>query len=282
MKRITVPLVAGSMALVVTLAAGHSLAPLDVRRSDETHLLYLPNGKHLKVASLGQAPLVADLVYLWAIQYYANYDGPDRYRYVEHIFRNVIAELDPHYIDAYWLGALIMTLEGHDLEAGLRLLDDGIANNPDEWVLPYIAAWECHFAGEFNRAADYFRIAAEVPGAPPQVRRAIGGMMKRAGNIRGALAEWMAILEDPSTDELSRTIATRQVRDLKFKADVADLQIAIAAFRRDNDHSPESLEQLVRSGYIRMVPLDPDLEPYSYDPVTGAVTSSAGRVLGDR
>jgi tetratricopeptide (TPR) repeat protein len=280
-RRPGLPLVVGSMALVATIAAGRSLGPLDERRADETHLLYLPNGKHLKVASLGQAPLVADVIYLWAIQYYANYEGEDRYRYVEHIFRDVIAELDPHYVDAYWLGALIMTLEGHDLEGGLRLLDHGFANNPDQWVLPYVAAWECHFAGEFERASDYFRAAANVPGAPPQVRRAIGGMMKRAGNIRGALAEWMAILEDPSSDDASRAIASRQVRDLKFKADVADLRTAVAAFQRDNRRNPESLKQLVQTGYIRMVPLDPDLAPYIYDPVTGVV-ASAGRVLGDR
>ena len=37
-------------------------------------------------ASLGQAQVMADLLYLWAIQYYSSYDREDRGRYVEHLF----------------------------------------------------------------------------------------------------------------------------------------------------------------------------------------------------
>ena len=32
-----------------------------------------PNGKYLKAASLGQAPLIADAIYVWSIQFYSAY-----------------------------------------------------------------------------------------------------------------------------------------------------------------------------------------------------------------
>ena len=61
----------------------------------------------------------------------AHYEPEGRYRYVEHVFDRVITELDPRYIDAYWLGSLILILEGEDLDAGLRLLSKGAEHNPD-------------------------------------------------------------------------------------------------------------------------------------------------------
>lgn len=143
------------------------LADIDAATSGSKDLLYMPNGKYLKAISLGHAPLLADFVYLWAIQYYSDYNQADRYRYVEHVFGDVIAELDPGYIDPYWLGALILTTEGKDEEAGLRLLDRGFEENPSEWILPFLAGWECERFGQFDRAAAYFDRAAKVPGAPP-------------------------------------------------------------------------------------------------------------------
>ena len=35
-------------------------------------------------------------------------------------------------------------------------------------------------------------------------------------------------------------------------------------------------------GALHGLPLDPDGRPYAYDPRTGAVSSAAGRILGDR
>ena len=77
-------------------------------------LLYLPSGKYLKVAALGFDGLLADLLYLWSIQYYGNYDIKDRYTYLERIYDQVITELDPHYLDPYLVGALIMTAEARN------------------------------------------------------------------------------------------------------------------------------------------------------------------------
>src|SRR6266496_2372404 len=86
-------------------------------------LLYLPSGKYLKVMALGFDGLLADGLYLWSIQYYGNYDIKDRYAYLERIYDQVITELDPHYLDPYLVGALIMSGEAHDPEMALRLLD---------------------------------------------------------------------------------------------------------------------------------------------------------------
>jgi tetratricopeptide (TPR) repeat protein len=276
----------GLAALVFVAAAAGAwgargrLVAVEEAGKGTKELLYLPNGKYLKAISLGHAPLVADGIYLWAIQYYSDYDRQDRYRYVEHIFGNVVAELDPHYTDPYWLGAIILTTEASDLDGGLRLLDKGLQNNPREWVLPYLAGWECDRVEQYARAADYFDRAARAPGAPPALFRLKAGMTARTGDLRAAIALWKEVLDDPRNDEAARQIAKRQMRGLAVKADVRDLDRAIALFRERSGHRPRTLDDLVRAGIMKSIPFDPDGNPYVYEPTTGTVSSAVSRVLG--
>lgn len=267
-----------AMAAVGAGSARARLLDLDRARQGTQELLYLPNGKYLKALSLGHAPLVADFVYLWAIQYYSDYDRKDRFRFVEHVFGNVIAELDPSYTDPYWLGALILSTEAGDVDAGLRVLDRGIALNPSEWVLPYVAGWECHRVGRFERAAEYFERAAKTPGAPASIVRLEAGMTARAGNMREAIARWREVLSDPRNDEGARAIATRQIRMLSVRADIQDIDAAIVRYREVNGRPPQSLAELVPTGFLKLLPQDPDGKPYLYDPATGTVSSGV-RVL---
>ena len=268
---------------VAALGAGAArarLADIDTAGRGTKELLYMPNGKFLKAISLGHAPLVADFVYLWAIQYYSDYDREDRYRYVEHVFGDVIAELDPGYTDPYWLGAIILSTEARDVDAGLRLLDHGFEKNPSAWILPFLAGWECERVGRFDRAAAYFDRAAKAPGAPPDLFRLKAGMTARTGNLREAISRWQDVLGDPRNNDEARAIAARQIRTLTVRADVQDLDTAIATYRARNGRPPHSLDELVRSGIVRALPADPDGNAYAYDPSAGTVSSAASRVLG--
>ena len=278
-RRVVVVVLLAVAALGVGSARAR-LVDIDTSGGGTKDLLYMPNGKYLKAISLGHAPLLADFVYLWAIQYYSDYNQVDRYRYVEHVFGEVIAELDPGYIDPYWLGALILTTEGKDEEAGLRLLDRGFEKNPSEWILPFLAGWECERFGQFDRAAVYFDRAAKAPGAPPDLFRLKAGMTARTGNLKEAIARWQDVLDDPRNNDEARAIAARQIRTLSVRADVQDLDAAIATYRLRNGRPPRSLEDLVRTGILKALPADPDGNAYAYDPSGGTVSSAASRVLG--
>jgi tetratricopeptide (TPR) repeat protein len=199
---------------------------------------------------------------------------------VEQVFGDVIGELDPAYVDPVWLGALILTTEAQDVDAGLRLLDAGFARNPTAWILPYLAGWECDRAKRFEEAAVYFDRAAALPGAPPQLYRLKAGMTARAGNLREAIARWRDVLRDPRNNDGARAIATSQIRSLTVQADVQDLDAAIATFRQRHGRPPSRLDDLVRDGILTGVPQDPDGRAYIYDASTGKVSSEASRVLG--
>ncbi len=263
-----------------TWIAANRLEDMSAAIDDDQELLYLPNGRLLKVMSLGHGGLLADVVYVWAIQYYSNYERRDRYRYVEHVFDGVITELDPHYVDAYWLGALILIIEAQDVEAGLGLLQKGIDHNPEKWILPYLAGWEAHHAGMFDRAAGYFEAASRIPEAPPAVRRMQVGMLAKAGNLREAAGMWQELLADPAADEASTAIARRKLAEIRVELDVQQLRAAVARFRNENDRPPARLEELVSRGYISSLPRDPEGRAYLYDRRNGQVLTPEGRILG--
>ena len=271
------------LILVLAGVTAFSRAGLDRvagSRAESEELLYLPNGKHLRIMSLGHANLFADLIYLWSIQHYADYERKQRQRYVEHVFSDVITELDPHYIDAYWMGALILIVESGDFDAGVRLLEKGADRNPDKWILPYLAAWECFHAKQYDRARGYFERAASIDDAPTIVRRMRAGLVAEAGDLDDALATWREILADPKSDELSIKIARRKVTELQTRIGVRNLRRVAERFRNDNGRWPARLEELIERSYIRNLPLDVSGQPFAFDARTGRISSSADRVLG--
>ena len=251
------------------------------RGSNALHpLLYLPSGKYLRVMSLGFEELAADVLYLWSIQYYGNYDIKDRYGYLQHIYGQVITELDPHYLDPYLVGAMIMAVEARQPEMALRLLDKGVENNPGQWIVAFEAGFLCYNdLHDYRRAAYYFKKAIEVPGAHPLVRRLYAEMHNRAGDKRTSLREWSEIYRT-SDDPYVRNVAWNHVHDLKVDVDVADLQDMVSRFRDRAGRAPRRLRDLVAGGVAGALPADPEGREYLYDPRTGDVRYRGGLVLG--
>jgi tetratricopeptide (TPR) repeat protein len=279
---------AGRRAMAMLSMAALLLAALlqgriDARaaaRPDADPMLYLPSGRYLKVAALGFDEILADLIYIWSIQFYGDYAIADRYEYLGQIYDRVISELDPHYLDPYLIGSLIMNLEAGDPEQALRLLDKGIAHNPDRWILAFEAGFLCYNdLGDYVRAARYFELALRAPGVHPLVRRFYAEMQNRAGDKRASLREW-AEIHETAEDEYVRGIAWKHVHDLKIEVDRADLENAIGRYRERFGAWPRHLDALRSSGLIVDVPRDPDGEEYRYDPRTGRLEHQKGPVLG--
>ena len=232
-------------------------------------IIYIPSGKYLKYATFGSSSLVADLVYLWAIQYYTTYTIVDRFQNLEHIF-SIIAELDPRYTDPYEIGALIAVNEARDLGLALKILDMGLAKNPDQWIFPFEAGHHAQRAGDYETARKYYEKTMRIPGAPDIAKRLYAAAGFRTMDLEESWKIWLEVY-NTARDERTKKIASKHLYQVKSTSDMNLLKGAIQQFRDRFQRLPSGLKDLVRVGILASLPRDLDGKDYVYDPKTGEI-----------
>lgn len=235
-------------------------------------IIYIPSGKYLKYATFGYSSVLADLIYLWAIQYYSDYSIADRFNHLEHIF-SIIAELDPRYVDPYELGALIAVHEAGDLELALKILDLGLQKNPDQWIFPFEAGHLAQMKKNYELARLYYKKAMDIPGAPDLVKRLYAFSAFKTMDLETSWRMWLEIFQT-ATDERVKKIANNHLYQVKAAIDKQIIERAIAQFREKFGRYPYDLNQLVRVGLLREIPKDLDGLEYVYDSRTGEVRAA--------
>lgn len=123
------------------------------------------------VRLLGWNRAVADFYWLAFVQYAG--DGKarreDKWKYAGD-YLNVITAFDPQFVTAYWYAAFTVGADQRRPELAALLLDRGIAANPNNWYLPYIAAVnQLLYAHDDKSALMYDDMAASMPGAPAYI-----------------------------------------------------------------------------------------------------------------
>lgn len=233
-------------------------------------IIYIPSGKYMKFASLGYSALLADIVYLWAIQYYSNYDIADRFDHMEHIF-SIIAELDPHYLDPYEVGAVIAAYEANDLDLAFKLLDMGLDRNPDQWLFPFTAAHLAQMRGkDFEVAREYYKKAMAIEGAPGQTERLYANAAFMTMDYEAAWQSWLEIYQT-AEDERVKKIASNHLYQVKAAVDTEAIAEALVEHRNRFGRFPPDLNTLVQKGFLARLPQDLDGKDYDFDPQTGEV-----------
>ena len=233
-------------------------------------IIYIPSGQYLKFATFGNSSLLADLIYVWAIQYYSDYTIPDMYEYLDHIF-SIINELDPSYLDPYDIGAVIAAYEAQDLDLALKILDRGLEKNPEEWLFPYMAA---HYAQMIKKdhklAQEYYKKAMNIEEVPPIVERLYANAIFKSMDYKRALQAWLEIYKT-AEDERTKKIASNHIYNITTTIDIQKINEAIAKFKESYGRNPMELSQLVKAGFLDSLPKDLDGKKYIYDSRTGEV-----------
>ena len=233
-------------------------------------IIYIPSGQYLKFATFGNSSLLADLIYVWAIQYYSDYTIPDMYEYLDHIF-SIINELDPSYLDPYDIGAVIAAYEAEDLDVALKILDRGLEKNPEQWLFPYMAA---HYAQMIKKdhklAQEYYKKAMNIEGVLPSVERLYANAIFKSMDYKRALQTWLEIYKT-AKDERIKKIASNHLYNITSTIDIQKINEAIEKFKESYGRNPMELSQLVRAGFLDSLPKDLDGKEYIYDSQTGEV-----------
>ena len=263
--------------LAVAVTAEYRLGRIQREDALGKDLLYLPSPEMLKILSVGNPNLVADVLYMWSIQYYSGFQPSERFLYLDAVY-NLITDLDPQYYDAYRIGALIMQIQtgGDQLQLQStvqRLFDKGLHNLPESWELAEAAAWDMYMRFKNRRAAlHYAEIAAQRPDAPPRIKRMVGVWRdaNSAWTVDDSIAYWSKAL-DEAVDERDHDVCLSKLYDAVVTKDRELLEPLLAAHAQRFGRCTGDWQALIRAGLLSQVPLDLFGNPYGIDSDTCAV-----------
>lgn len=270
---------AGSLlgAALIALLGAHLLGErADAAKNaslDPDELLYLPEGRLLRVASLGHPNLLADAVWLRAIQYYGEQRLTTRnYDQTERLF-TAIYDLDPTFVGATRFGALILAQDAQDPASALRLLRRAASDFPEAWEYPFDEGFIQHtVVRDYSGAGESYRRAAALPGAPEVAERLAGLSFAKLGDRESAREIWVELLQDGNP--MTRSLAERNLKNLDLADQEEELTRAVHAFREERDRIPENWEELIRAGELRELPADPWGGQFFFVPDVEEVLSS--------
>ncbi|HTU33959.1 MAG TPA: hypothetical protein VMF66_09170 [Candidatus Acidoferrum sp.] len=228
--------------------------------------LLVTSGPVLKKLSLGYAPLLADIYWTRAVQYYGSHlTNPDLD--VLAPLLNIAVTLDPHLIVAYRFGAVFLSAWKSGTDLAINLVKRGIAANPNEWRLDqdlgFLYYWRVK---DYKSAAQAYMAGANMPGAPSLLLRLYAaGMAKKGGSLE--MSEMIfAGLYRSTQDKHIKQFALEQLQSLKAQDDEIHLDELIQRYRNLYGRNPGSISDLVAAKMIRGVPLDPEGYPYVLGP----------------
>ncbi len=205
---------------VVALAAGalaFQLAGFAARALPSApplgELAYYPSGQFLKPATLGHAPLVADLAWLRAVQYYGEHRHRDnRFEQMYHVF-DILTTLSPRFEAAVVFGSFALAQEGRDFPRAEQLLKKGVANDPTNGLLAFELGFLYYVkpgGRDLKSAAEWFQRASHLPGAPPSAALFAAYARQNTGDLGVARALWTTV-RNGSENAYLREIAEREI-----------------------------------------------------------------------
>ncbi|MEO0072247.1 MAG: hypothetical protein ABIK10_02240 [candidate division WOR-3 bacterium] len=180
-------------------------------------LSYFPSGKFLKPVLIEYQMLMADLVYLRAIQYYAHHLLTDRkYIWLDHIF-DVLLNLDPHFIGAFDFGSIVLAWDARQINEARKLLLTALTHNPTNWKLAFNLAFiEYMLTKDYRTAGYYFEIASNLPETWTITKRWAAFSFARGGATDLAIEVWLSIYYTTENQKL-KDLARRELERLGYK-----------------------------------------------------------------
>lgn len=174
------------------------------------------------LTTLGYKELLVDFFFLQSIQYFGDWQEKREVKFQKtYPLFKVMGLLDPHFVEGYSFGALVMEEIGHINEAVI-LLNDGIKNNPYAfklWIYRdfMIRLFRTH---EYRKAIEGIKQAIQLKGHPPILERILAFAYEKDGQIKEAILQWQKVFlkgGDSHTKEIAFSHIKKLLKILKEK-----------------------------------------------------------------
>ena len=264
-------LAAGLVVISSMTFVGYSQVKIDTLHEEATgdELLYIPSKSLLKHFTAGMSNVVADLLWLETIQYTVRefHSQERKFTWLEHMI-NAVADLDPHFVDAYANGSMFLSSIGAD-EQALKLLKKGFIRNPQSFEIPHEIV-KLYVLNRRDRpespavTTHYLRMLAERH-EYPELYLNWARHIQEANNLdQEARAIWEDVL-NTSEDEFIRELAHANLRLLIVGDNVRTLSDLVGQFKTQSGRAPFNLEELIDAGLLADLPSSQENGAYFID-----------------
>lgn len=243
-------------------------------------VMWIRSGEVATRLALGFDNLVSDVYWMRAVVYFGGQRRTTEVKRYDQLFPllDLVTSLDPHFNVAYRFGAIFLAEEypggaGRPDEA-IALLQKGIASNPKRWeYLQDIGFIHYFWRHDYTSAAEWFRRAAAIEGAPSWLGPLAATTLAEGGNRESSRKLWTELRDNTDLDWV-RTTADRRLMQLDAMDAVDELNKSTARFIARMGRAPSNWGELAALERWRAMPADPTGMMFVLDPATGLVSLS--------
>src|SRR5277367_4831619 len=241
-------IIAGACLAVSMTACVFLLRHIDRIRPQASidDVLYVSSPKMVKRASLGFDGLMACIYWTRTVQYFGHrhYDRARSYNELAPLLE-ITTALDPQLFPPYQFGASFLAPPppngAGQPDRAIRLMEFGIAHNPDNWQLYYNLGFVYYTElKDYKHAAEIFARGSKVSDAHPFMRILAAQMAEHAGEYATARLLWSATFETSHETNI-RENALDHLRAISVDEDVSNLQAAVTRFGQRTGRLPASM-----------------------------------------
>jgi hypothetical protein len=240
----------------------------------------------LKITSLDFDGLASDVLYLRALVFYGStYDGNKHRKIEEWEFTwmynalNASTDLDPYFLDPYFLANGVLTWEAKKLRETNTMLEKGSRYRDWDYWLPFFLGFNYfYFLDDNAKAAEYLMQAAQKPGADPFFSFFAARLAYKGNRTENAIIFLEGVLKT-TKDETMRKDYEIRLETLKA---MLDLEKGVKVYKERMGSYPGKLYNLVEQRIIGRIPEDPYGGEFYIDEDGSVKTTSDMRVVKEK
>ena len=233
--------------------------------------LVLRSGRLMKAMSLEYTPLMADLYWTRVVQYYG-----DKRTHKDPNFEllwpllDLTTTLDPNLLVAYRFGSTFLSEPsprgaGHP-EQGIALLERGIKANPEYWRfyedLGFIYYFELK---DYAKASAAFAEGSKHPDAQIWMKIMAAKIAAEGESLQTSIFLWSEVYQTTKDPQVKENALTH-LQLLRAEQDCKQLDTLAGEFEKRTGKQPTRLSELVQTGLLPRLPIDPLGYPYVFGP----------------
>jgi tetratricopeptide (TPR) repeat protein len=232
---------------------------LAIRPSDE---LLLTSPRMLKLLSFEFAPLLGQIYWTRAVQYYGEqHAAPGRDFTSLWPLLDIATTLDPNLLPAYRFGSMFLSAAAPGgagrPDQAVTLLQRGIQENPEYWRFYQDLGFIYYMdAKDYPKAAQAFEEGGRKPGAKLWMRVMAAKVAAEGESFETSMFLWRDVYQT-AIDRDTKKGALTHLQLLRAREDCKQLDSLDEEYAKRFGHPPGNFNQLVQSGMLQATAADP-------------------------